>query len=388
MSRYMLLLFSVIAMAWFIRSNSSPSIENTISVRKNDASLQNEKQLQKSLEQRLSKKHLPAPVFSGATSCADVFQLVDTNTWTDPNHGTIFARKLVSWPSFYVSVHNRRYDHVRWNSIYRKGAYYESDVHDRFVDILMQPSSSDQHRVVIDVGMNIGYYTLLSAALGVDGIVAFEINPTNVVRMCESLRLNKFENQVSIIRRGVSNVDGTQLHFHVPSNPGEASMITDNEIVTTVETKTSVADLKHDPSTVTTITLDAFAQNNGWFSSNVAKNFSIPILKIDVEGLEPQVLLGASQLLQSGLVKNVLTEFRHLNRAVSQQAFQLLFTAGYRLVDSRGVVTSREESERWIHRLTVHPLSDPTKSVWQKTRSVFLAAFITDLWFTLSHEDS
>jgi hypothetical protein len=67
----------------------------------------------------------------------------------------------------------------------------------------------------------------------------------------------------------------------------------------------------------TTVTLDDFAREHGWFA---AADISTPavslpkvviaILKIDTEGHEPYVLEGAKQLLKSGLVRNVLLEYR------------------------------------------------------------------------------
>lgn len=358
-----------------------------------------EHRLQYQLEQKLLQTPPQPPAVvasSGVISCTEAFALVQNaktwpdpkgTVWPDPNDGVVFARRLESWPAFSVAVHTREYDHVRWNSIYRRGAYYESEVHERFVQILMEtPAEKNKQQVVLDVGMNIGYYTLLSAALGVDRVVALEINPTNVVRVCESLRLNDFEKQVTIIRRGVSDQDGLQLSFHVPlSNPGEAALITK---VKTKKTKKKNAAKKaeillHDPSLVTTITLDTLARENDWLSASSSRSISIPILKIDVEGLEPQVLLGSTELLKSGLVRNILTEFRHLNSAVSKQVFQLLFAAGYLLVGPNGIALSLPESERVLYQLATHPLSDTSRSTWQKVRSVVLASFITDLWFTL-----
>lgn len=391
-SYYPSVLALILLLAWTLRSNymyqlSSPLLHKN---RKQKKLTTNEHRLQYQLEQKFFQTpphpaSTPVLLQSGVTSCPDVAALVQSGAWKDPNDGVVFARRLTSWPPFTVAVHTRAYDHVRWNSIYRRGAYYESEVHERFVQILMESAAVNTEKekklpaqVVIDVGMNIGYYTLLSAALGVDRVVAFEINPTNVVRVCESLRLNDWEEQVTILRRGVSDQDDLQLFFHVPrSNPGEAALITK-------DTKKKVAAPNpKDPSVVTTITLDTLARENHWLSPNARQTISIPILKIDVEGLEPQVLLGATELLQSGLVRNILTEFRHLNSAVAKQAFSLLFAAGYRLVGRNGLLLSLPESERVLHQLALHPLSDASRSTWQKVRSVVLASYITDLWFAL-----
>jgi Methyltransferase FkbM domain len=398
----------------------------------------------------------------GRISCAETVSHVASGRWTDPNHGIVFARQLTSSPTFVVAVHNEHYDSVRWRSIYKRGAYYEGHVHNAFVHILSQlntnrPAQSPeaQQVVVMDVGMNIGYYSLLAARMGVvDRVVAFEINPTNVLRMCESLRLNdSFRNYshengnggsspvVDIYRRGVSNVNDQTLVVHVPSNPGQASMKTlDTTDTTTPATsaasaqystngdasaRTTTASAAASSSLVTTITLDTYAQQQGWLSGDEPSSTTaasstttttplIAILKIDVEGLEPQVLLGATKLMQSRLVRNVLTEFRDLNSAVSRQALQLLLQAGYRLVQddaenqrvlaegsstTGGIATDLSqprqikvmtyaETQRHLQRLQHSPLwYDFHKTHWEKFKSWVTRTPVVDLWFTLDHKD-
>jgi tRNA G37 N-methylase Trm5 len=145
--------------------------------------------------------------------------------------------------------------------------------------------------------MNIGYYSLLSAALGVSQVIAFEINPTNVLRMCESLRLNDYFStttkttyhdnnndtmsfshrttpQIHIVRRGVSNIDHDKLSIRIPSNPGQASMVqlppptTHRHDDDVTKSMLPMKDNDFDPSTVQTIRLDTFAQQQGWLSSD------------------------------------------------------------------------------------------------------------------------
>lgn len=99
----------------------------------------------------------------------------------------------------------------------------------------------------------------------------------------------------------------------------------------------------------------------------------------------------------SGLVQNVLTEFRHLESDVSQQAFKLLLDCGYQLMvkaddssgiggDSALVVTSLKEPKRILHRLAMHPLIDPSRSFANKAKSWLLSSFITDLWYALASD--
>lgn len=353
----------------------------------------------------------------GAVVCAVAMQNVDAGVWTDPNRGILYARQLETWPHFIVSLHNERYDGVRWRSIYQTGAYYETHVHHHFVDILLAFTDNTNNNkqnpkpsvTVLDVGMNIGYYSLLSASLGADTVVAFEINPTNILRMCESIRLNEFAAVVDIYRRGVSNVDNEELHISVPSNPGMAKMVmaaasttaTTEDHGTGTTGSTSKSEKSHnkededDGTVVKTITLDKYAQEQGWLTAtsssssdsnaNANRNFTVAILKIDVEGVEPQVLLGAKLLLQSGLVQNVLTEFRNMKSKLAQEALTLLLDSGYRVVNKNGEWTSLAESHRLLDRLGRHPtLLDPNKDYSEKLKSWVSQTFVVDLWFALA----
>ena len=78
------------------------------------------------------------------------------------------------------------------------------------------------------------------------------------------------------------------------------------------------------PEQLTTVTLDSLATQWGWIqqgtttttdhdNKNESMKWKIVILKLDVEGKEPQIIEGARQLLQSGRVENILTEFRLKN---------------------------------------------------------------------------
>jgi hypothetical protein len=82
----------------------------------------------------------------------------------------------------------------------------------------------------------------------------------------------------------------------------------------------------------TLVSLDKFAEEQGWFDRPKGE-FEVTLLKIDVEGKEPQVIMGAPKLLASGLVKNVLTEGRRFGRKNLFDSLVVLFEAGFTLKD-------------------------------------------------------
>lgn len=278
-------------------------------------------------------------------TCAEAKRRVQTDVWPDPNEGKIYARETITTPHFRISLHEQTYDPVRWR-IMEEGKYYEDEVHQRFVDILEHTEPS----FVLDVGANIGYYTLLSASLG-HNVIAFEPNPANVLRLCDSLRLNDFSNgtpEIHIFQNAVSNVHGEEMMLHSPKNPGQAflkPMEGQDEETNDHKAKTTV------------ISLDKLAEEQGWFDN---ADFHIKLLKVDVEGKEPQVFLGAPKLLKSGLVEHILTEGRRFGRTNIQDSFVVLFEAGYTIKEPRIPIDSQLSSARekakavcdwWLNKL-------------------------------------
>ena len=281
----------------------------------------------------------------------------------DPNKGRLYAREIVTPPvPFVIALHNSEYDSVRWKTIMDTGQYYEQHVHDNFVQVLVSGNNSSKatttgrntntrNSYVIDVGANIGYYTLLSASLHAN-VIAFEPNPSNIVRICESIRLNSHNNNgnddgdfrnrdIRIFQNAVgeSELHNTEMLLYVPKNPGQGFLKELPSITTTAEKAGNSPFLHHDVdetiindehhSKTKVISLDKWAEEHHLFDAAKAGDFSIEILKVDVEGHEPQVLLGAKKLLQSGIVKHVFTECRRFGRDNVKDMIVTLLEAGF-----------------------------------------------------------
>jgi FkbM family methyltransferase len=329
-----------------------------------------------SLSSSLSSGKIPlkplVPQHDAFTVCAEAQARIESGEWVDPNDRRIYARKVETYPQFYISLHNESFDPVRWR-IMTEGRYYEQYVYDRFLHILPNKTETNTGRaVVLDVGANIGYYTLLSAALG-HNVVSFEPNPANLLRLCESIRLNGWMQaptssnlrapQLFLLQHAVGDEHGSELMLYTPRNPGmgylrEIGIRGSDTNTTTRQAKTRM------------IRLDNFADEQGWFQS---RDLHIDILKIDVEGKEPQVVLGGRKLLASGLVKHVLTEGRRFGRTNVLDSFVVLYDSGFQLKDPvipslETLQTSREKAK--AIQLYYHEKLGPTPKV------------VTDLWWT------
>ena len=80
---------------------------------------------------------------------------------------------------------------------------------DLFVRVLHDAPS---HSLVVDVGANIGYFTMMAAAMGHD-VVAFEPMPHNLGRLRSSVRANGFGSLVTVVDRAAAQTAGARVSF-------------------------------------------------------------------------------------------------------------------------------------------------------------------------------
>jgi 2-polyprenyl-3-methyl-5-hydroxy-6-metoxy-1,4-benzoquinol methylase len=282
--------------------------------------------------------------------------------------------------TFYISLHVKTFDPVRW-IIMTNGAYYEKTLEAIWRQVL---KDSPPHSRVLDVGANIGYFSLVSMAAAADrGVVvdAFEPNPVNLLRTCESLALNNWTRTTSTATSGNGpqgdTLSSPGVHLHPVGvsdtnqvlpfltnrvNPGASQFVSDvQEATTLVETSKGAY---HHGTNMSVITLDAFATSRGWIGPNnqgrqdVNGPPNIAVLKVDVEALEHKVIVGATRLLQSHLVKNVFMEVsvrNHDEVSNGQLAIQVLIDAGYKL-QGHGGFSGPGSPVRW-------PQDDPSRLI-------------------------
>lgn len=82
---------------------------------------------------------------------------------------------------------------------------------------------------VIDVGANIGYFSLLSAALG-HHVISIEPVESNLLKLANAVNLNKFHGKITVLRNVVSNTRrNVRLILPSGNNQGAARILTENE---------------------------------------------------------------------------------------------------------------------------------------------------------------
>ncbi|HUR21344.1 MAG TPA: FkbM family methyltransferase [Vicinamibacterales bacterium] len=137
----------------------------------------------------------------------------------------------------------------------------------------------------VDVGANVGVYTILACAVrGAKGI-CFEPVPATYARLLENIRLNALSDRVQALNVGVADKDG-ELLFTSDENTMNHVVVND-------------ADDPNDAHTVRVgvSTLDLILENQ-----------RPSLLKIDVEGFETRVLAGAVATLGDASLNSVIIE--------------------------------------------------------------------------------
>jgi FkbM family methyltransferase len=172
--------------------------------------------------------------------------------------------------------------------------------------------------IYIDVGANIGLFTLIAAhRVGKEGhVYAFEPTPTSYERLMANVRLNRFSN-VTAYQTALSDTSG-QVAMTVSLDGYDGR----NSIATPTGGEQFSTEL------VRTTTLDQFVQEQ-----NLTGNLTM--VKIDVEGWETHVLAGGKKSLSASEAPVLQVEFAEEAResagSSSMELYRGLTRLGYRL---------------------------------------------------------
>lgn len=138
---------------------------------------------------------------------------------------------------------------------------------------------------ILDVGANTGYVTAWLSALA-DRVYAFEPHPDNVRLLEEHLRIRRISN-VEIRETAVGEREDP-VTLYCKRRSGHHSLA-------------DIGGASLGSIRVPCTTVDSFLRREGVRE--------VRLLKIDVEGFEPEVLRGARDALSSGRIQRVLFEF-------------------------------------------------------------------------------
>jgi FkbM family methyltransferase len=165
----------------------------------------------------------------------------------------------------------------------------------------------------VDLGANFGYYTsLASKIVGDTGkVFAFEPSPMAGRTIIDMIAKNKIKN-IEFVQAAVGDMSG-EINIFMPQSRGVHSP------------STFFSDPTFTRLRVPLIALDHFGPLND--------GTPIKLIKIDVEGSEPNVIKGLRKLAQGGLVQNVFCEFNsgwlRRNSTTPKELFDAIIDCGF-----------------------------------------------------------
>ncbi len=143
----------------------------------------------------------------------------------------------------------------------------------------------------IDVGANLGYYSVLMSALSEGGGATLAVEPNP--KVCELLQATAEMNSPGfrVVEAAVSDRRGS-MELHIPATHlGDASLLVRKDRGSEACEKVKVG----------VITLDELVKEAGWKK--------VDLIKIDAEGAEPLVFEGMKQLLRQHRDLRIVLEF-------------------------------------------------------------------------------
>lgn len=199
---------------------------------------------------------------------------------------------------------------------YKYGVYGE----DYICQYLLNTVGIAENDLIVDIGANIGWYSIVLSTREKPRIVAFEPNKENFSLFCENLEMNGIKN-VKPFNLGVSDKNETlTLNLYKKHNPGGHSFIPFDKSYGTEETKV--------------VALDDFLEKNGYGEG------PIKLIKIDIEGYEYTALKLAVKTLSRTqfLLAEFTPEFLKKNGQNPQDFLDHLKDMGFRIqgIDEKG----------------------------------------------------
>jgi FkbM family methyltransferase len=191
---------------------------------------------------------------------------------------------------------------------------------------------------LLDLGANVGYYTLLLSGLAKEGAVyAFEPDPGNFRLLTRNVELNDLHN-VTLVRKAVSDFNGQARLYLAGYNQG------DHRLFDSGDGRSSVC--------VDVVRLDDFLAD---------RPGRIGFVKMDIQGCEARALAGMAGILDTHR-PDILMEFWPAGIRMSgqdpQQTLERLAERGYGIhsLDGRpaqipGILESLSTEEAWTNLL-------------------------------------
>jgi FkbM family methyltransferase len=196
---------------------------------------------------------------------------------------------LPSEPSPSICVHDITED-VHISLSIKQGKLWEQDIMAVYRELL----SRDRQLGVIDIGANIGQYSLFAAAMG-HSVVSVEARKLHIEMLAEASQISHLENKLLLVHNAVSDRRTTVTLQLSRDNQGATKVIEAN-----LSQFCRYKYCKTPHNTIQSIIMDDLIP---------VIAFSRAILKIDIEGFELKAISGTRRLFEKLFIPYVLMEW-------------------------------------------------------------------------------
>jgi len=177
-------------------------------------------------------------------------------------------------PPFKIWLHNPKKDRFVSKQIEKSGVWDK-----QLVDPIVEYLQAHPNSTFLDVGANIGFFSLLAASAGAAKVISIEALPSNVVMLAASVASNSFEHIIHVYPYTVGAEEQKGMSVCILTE-------SDNQGHSFVSTQAE------DCTKVTMWTIDDILKNAG-----ISK---VDFMKIDIEGYEAHALRGMLSTLRLG----------------------------------------------------------------------------------------
>lgn len=176
-----------------------------------------------------------------------------------------------------------------------------------YEDMLFLLHALQPTETFVDVGANIGAYTILASKVVKSNSIAFEPLPNTAERLKDQIQINRINAAVDIRNMGIGDKEGSLFFTNNNDTVNKVSLAGEVENTTMVKVSTLDTEL---------------AKDSQYF------------FKIDVEGFEYNVIKGASEILSNNNVSAIIIElngsgeeFGHSNEDINKLILSFGFDA-------------------------------------------------------------
>ena len=218
-------------------------------------------------------------------------------------------------PAYEIDTHDPTTQDVYISGSVHSSRIWDPYVWSKLVNIL-QDVPTGRTPVLVDVGANVGYFSLAAAALGAR-VIAFEPMSRNARKLSKSIIRNRFQDSVTLYQNAVWDTGASfplRLVATSALNQGNGKVSHD-----------SYAHGVYGVDFVNTISLSD------------AVNQDVDVMKIDTEGTEGAVIAGAKRLICGFRVKYVVMEFTDIkgrdDKYSAENMLRFMDAVGYAVSD-------------------------------------------------------